>query len=85
MVNKTPEISEGFLGLHVNFWGFSGFPMAKLSEESALGFPRAMAPQHFAEMHRQGDLLPGSLRSVVMEEMVRRQRTKGGYLDVPGR
>jgi len=51
--------------------------MAKLSEESALGFPRAMAPQHFAELHRQGDLLPGSLRSVVMEEMVRRQRTKG--------
>ena len=52
--------------------------MAKSTEESALGFPRAMAPQHFAELHRQGDLLPGSLRSVVMEEMVawRRQRTR---------
>ncbi|CAK9113924.1 Dynactin subunit 1 (150 kDa dynein-associated polypeptide) (DAP-150) (DP-150) (p150-glued) [Durusdinium trenchii] len=44
-------------------------------QELALGLPRALAPAHLAELRRQGDLLPGTLRSVVeTEEMGRLRR-----------
>eukprot|EP00931_Biecheleriopsis_adriatica_P055337 TRINITY_DN32689_c0_g2_i2.p1 TRINITY_DN32689_c0_g2~~TRINITY_DN32689_c0_g2_i2.p1 ORF type:complete len:1177 (-),score=214.66 TRINITY_DN32689_c0_g2_i2:76-3606(-) len=38
------------------------------AEESALGYPRAMAPGHVSELRRQGDLLPGILRAAALLE-----------------
>ncbi|CAK9064233.1 unnamed protein product [Durusdinium trenchii] len=45
-------------------------------QELALGLPRALAPAHLAELRRQGDLLPGTLRSVVETEEMGRLRSE---------
>lgn len=40
-------------------------------KEALLGLPRALAPQHLAELRRQENLLPGSLRSYLLEVLGR--------------
>jgi hypothetical protein len=47
-----------------------------LAQDAALGLPRALAPQHLAELRRQENLLPGSLRSYLLEVLGRPRRGK---------
>ena len=52
--------------------------------EAALGLPRALAPQHAAELRQQRDLLPGNLRTVLeqpgssVEVLLERRSSKLG-------
>lgn len=47
-------------------------------KDAALGLPRALAPQHLAELRRQENLLPGSLRSYLLEVLGRPRSDSDG-------
>ena len=46
----------------------------RFRQDLALGLPRALAPQHLAELRRQENLLPGSLPSYLQEVLGRPRR-----------